>query len=200
MNHSFPWLFPDSFKIPWLFPDFLTFFQNSLTFPWLEKVVSFFQVFQVFQCRWEPCCYCAVFNCEQVFLHTVHYWNTFFICGSRNISSHLLLFSNLARNTTRFWIVLRKNKNSASCMFSVVVSNIYVSCSLSFADHPGDFQYSTWSQAQTILFRYFAKRCNLYYNHFFIQDKDFLHWYTFIGVLSFYPVYFPDDAYFRVHR
>ena len=55
MNHSFPWLFPDSFKIPWLFPDFLTFSQNSLTFPWLEKVVSFFQVFQVFQCRWEPC-------------------------------------------------------------------------------------------------------------------------------------------------
>ena len=52
MNHSFPWLFPDSLKIPWLFPDFLIFFQNSLTFPWLEKVVSFFQVFQ---CRWEPC-------------------------------------------------------------------------------------------------------------------------------------------------
>ena len=52
MNHIFPWLFPDSIKIPWLFPDFLTFFQNSLTFPWLEKVVSFFQVFQ---CRWEPC-------------------------------------------------------------------------------------------------------------------------------------------------
>ena len=51
MNHSFPWLFLDSFKIPWLFPDFLTFFQNSLTFPWLEKVVSFFQVFQ---CQWEP--------------------------------------------------------------------------------------------------------------------------------------------------
>ena len=31
MNHSFPWLFPDSFKIPWLFPDFLIFFQNSPT-------------------------------------------------------------------------------------------------------------------------------------------------------------------------
>ena len=54
MNPSFPWLFPDSLKIPWLFPDFLIFFQNSLTFPWLEKVLSFFQVFQVFQCRWEP--------------------------------------------------------------------------------------------------------------------------------------------------
>ena len=52
MNHSFSWLFPDSFKIPWLFPEFLTFFQNSLTFPWLEKVVSFFQVFKVFQCPW----------------------------------------------------------------------------------------------------------------------------------------------------
>ena len=52
MNPSFPWLFPDSLKIPWLFPDFLIFFQNSLTFPWLEKVISFFQVFQ---CRWEPC-------------------------------------------------------------------------------------------------------------------------------------------------
>ena len=57
MNHSFPWLFPDSLEIPWLFPDFLMFSQNSLTFPWLEKVVSFFQVFQ---CRWEPCVECEV--------------------------------------------------------------------------------------------------------------------------------------------
>ena len=47
-------VFPDFSLTHSKFPDFLIFFQNSLTFPWLEKVVSFFQVFQ---CRWEPCCW-----------------------------------------------------------------------------------------------------------------------------------------------
>ena len=48
-------VFPDFSLTHLKFPDFLTFFQNSLTFPWLEKVVSFFQVFQ---CRWETCNTC----------------------------------------------------------------------------------------------------------------------------------------------
>ena len=64
-------VFPDSFKIPWLFPDFLIFFQNSLTFPWLEKVVSFFQVFQDFQCRWEPCL--MIHLCSLLTLFRMHY-------------------------------------------------------------------------------------------------------------------------------
>ena len=42
-------IFPDQPEIPGLWPDFCYYLKFS-DFPWLEKLLSFLQVFQVFQC------------------------------------------------------------------------------------------------------------------------------------------------------
>ena len=48
MNHSFPWLFPDSLKIPWLFPDFFIVFSKFPDFSLTGKSCLIFPGFPGF--------------------------------------------------------------------------------------------------------------------------------------------------------